>query len=547
MTDPTRRSSAETDGASSLIHYPFRPGRSAVVAENGVVATSQPLAAQAGLEMLQRGGSAVDAAIATAAALTIVEPCSNGLGSDAFALVWAGGELHGLNGSGRWPRALSAQHFRDQGLDAVPERGWPGVSVPGAVDSWRALHERFGKLEFAELLAPAIRYAGGYPVSPVVSVMWARAYDILAPITAPGVANWAPVFAPAGRAPRVGERFASECIARGLQAIAERGPRDMYDGQIAEALVAYARATGGWLDADDLASHRSEWVAPISQRYNGHEVWEIPPNGQGIAALMALGMVEGTGHADAPYLSADSWHPQIEAMKLAFADAYRYVADPALADVPAAGMLDPNYLAERAALIGEEARAPEPGTPPKGGTVYLCTADGDGQMVSFIQSNYMGFGSGVVEPQFGISLQNRGAGFVLEEGHLNEGQPGKRPRHTIIPAFLTRDGEPVGPFGVMGGEMQPQGHLQVVHSMVDRGMNPQAALDAPRWQVEGNTVAVEPGTPEEVVAGLRERGHHVVVREDSYSFGRGQAIVRLPSGAYAAGSEPRADGAAVGF
>ncbi|MEM9564993.1 MAG: gamma-glutamyltransferase family protein [Actinomycetota bacterium] len=535
-----------------MIRYPFASRRSAVLATGGVVATSQPLAAQAGLGVLADGGTAVDAAIATAAVLTVVEPCSNGLGSDAFALVWADGELHGLNGSGRWPAASSADELRAAGHRAMPERGWTPVTVPGAVDSWHELHGRFGRLPIDRILAPAIRYATeGHPLSSVVARQWAASADFFARAVRdlPELAGWATVFAPDGRAPGAGEVWRSPGHARGLTCLAENGLRDFYEGEVAAAIADDAAETGGRLTADDLAAHHAEWVEPIGVDYRGHRVWEIPPNGQGIAALLALGMLERTDLADRPQIDPGAWHLQIEAMKLAFADSDTYVGDQQRVDVPVDGLLDPAYLTERAALIGDRAGPAPNGEPRRGGTVYLCAADADGMMISFIQSNYMGFGSGVVVPSHGISLQNRGAGFVLDQGHPNEAAPGRRPRHTIIPGFLTRaDGTPVGPFGVMGGEMQPQGHLQVVSAMVDHARNPQAALDAPRWQVERDgRVRLEPQVPDEIVDGLRARGHEVTVESGRMAFGRGQIIVRSPDGVYAAGSEPRADGCAVGL
>jgi gamma-glutamyltranspeptidase / glutathione hydrolase len=536
----------------SLVRYPFGSSRSAVLATGGVVATSQPLAAQAGLGVLADGGTAVDAAIATAAALTVVEPCSNGLGSDAFALVWDEGRLHGINGSGRWPAANDADELRAAGHDSFPKRGWTPVTVPGAVDTWHELHGRFGRLPIERLLAPAIRYAAeGYPVSPVVARQWAAAADFFARAARdlPELAGWAPVFAPDGRAPRAGERWASPGHANGLGALAANGLRDFYEGEVAAAIAGYAAETGGRLTAADLADHHAEWVDPIGVDYRGHRVWEIPPNGQGIAALLALGMLERTDLADRPQIDAAAWHLQIEAMKLAFADVDAFVGDQSAVDVPVTGLLGADYLAARSALIGDVAGPAPHGDPVRGGTVYLCAADAEGMMVSFIQSNFMGFGSGVVVPSHGIALQNRGACFVLDEGHPNEAAPGRRPRHTIIPGFLTTtDGEPVGPFGVMGGEMQPQGHVQVVSGMVDHGRNPQAALDAPRWQVERDgRVRVEPQVPAEVVDGLRARGHEVTVESSRLPFGRGQIIVRSSDGVYAAGSEPRADGCAAGL
>ena len=521
--------------------YPSR--RSAVLSTGGMVATSQPLAAQAGLRVLQAGGSAVDAALATAITLTVVEPTSNGIGSDAFAIVWDGARLHGLNASGPAPRALSAEALRAAGHTVYPERGWTAVSVPGAPDAWGTLHARFGRVPFDALFETAIRHAeDGFPVSPVVSVLWGRADPVFTGTGDPALDEWARVFTLAGRIPGAGETWRSAGHAATLRRIASEGPRDFYEGMLAARIAEHARATGGMLDEEDLESFHCEWVEPVSVRYRDHEVWEIPPNGQGITALQALGIVEGTTMHEAPHASAGSWHWQIEAMKLAFADAYRYVADPRRADVPVRGMIDPAYLASRRALIGERARDYGPGRPPGGGTVYLCAADRDGMMVSYIQSNYMGFGSGVVVPGTGISLQNRAAGFTLESGHRNEAAGGKRPRHTIIPGFLTRGGDPVGPFGVMGGEMQPQGHLQVVSSMVDYGLNPQSALDSPRWRVEPDGVMLEPEVGADVADGLARRGHRVGVAPNRLDFGRGQIIRRLASGVYAGGTEPRTDG-----
>ncbi len=533
----------------ALTDYPYASRRSALLALNGVVATSQPLAASAGLAVLEKGGNAMDAALATAIALTVLEPTSNGIGSDVFAIVWDGEKLHGLNGSGRWPKACSAHALRERGHTAVPEHGWSSVSVPGAPAAWHDLHARFGRLSVAELTAPGIAYAEqGYPVSPVISQLWRNAAPAFLIGEDPAMAGWREVFTRDGTPPAAGERWYSPGHAACLRSLAERGWRDFYEGEVARHIVAYAEATGGLMDADDLAAHHSQWVDPIRIAYRGHEIWEIPPNGQGIAALIALGLLADTDMGALAHGGEQDWHLQIEAMKLAFADAYRYVADPEQAAVPTAGLLDAAYLAKRRGLIGERARVPEPGRPPGGGTVYLCTADRDGMMVSFIQSNYHGFGSGVVVPELGIAMQNRAAGFTLEAGHANEAAGGKRPRHTIIPGFITRDGEPVGPFGVMGGEMQPQGHLQVVSAMLDHGLNPQAALDAPRWRVEGGLhVSVEPGTDAQLVAALTARGHRVAVAADSLRFGRGQIIVRGEDGVYAAGSEPRADGAAVGY
>ncbi|MBH81521.1 MAG: gamma-glutamyltransferase [Gammaproteobacteria bacterium] len=527
--------------------YPFASRRSAVMAPSAMVASSQPLASQAGLSALAAGGSAVDAAIAAAATLTVVEPTSNGLGSDAFALVWDGTRLLGLNGSGRWPAAADADWLRNTD-GSVRTRGWPSVTVPGAVDAWATLHERYGRLGVDQLLEPAIQYAeSGFPVSPVIATLWQAGGSEYGAHLNPELAHWADTFAPGGRTPAAGERWNSPAHARSLRGLAARGFRDFYEGEVGEALVRFSQSTGGRLAADDLADHASQWVDPISIDYGDLQVWELPPNGQGIAALIALGIYDRLGH-HADLMSGDNWHAQIESMKLAFADAYGLVADPEHAPVPIEGLLDSGYLAARAALVGEQAGAPRRGQPDRGGTVYLCCADADGMMVSFIQSNYEGFGSGLVVPEFGVALQNRAAGFTLEAGHPNLAAPGKRPRHTIIPGFLTRAGEALGPFGVMGGEMQPQGHLQSVVSLADHGLNPQAALDKPRWRLNSdNSISVEPGTPEGLVADLSRRGHLVRRSTSGIGHGRGQIILRLAAGGYVAGSEPRADGSAVGY
>lgn len=531
-----------------LAARPYVTWRTPLIASNGVVATSHPLAAQAGLAVLHQGGSAVDAAIATAAALTVLEPTSNGIGGDAFALVWNQGKLHGLNGSGRAPGALNREHVLHHGYDTMPLTGWLPVTVPGAPALWADLHARFGRLSFAEALAPAIGYAeDGHPVAPNIARTWANAVHAAKQRHEPQFSGFLSTFAPHGVAPTAGSVFTSSGHANTLRQIAATNARAFYEGEIAHAIAAFAAETGGLLTVEDLATHQSTWVDPISTAYRDYHVWEIPPNGQGLAALIALGILEGTDFYRYPRDSADAYHVQIEAMKLAFADAYRYIADPTHTNVPTRGLLDPAYLARRRALIGQHAGAPEHGEPPKGGTVYLCTADRDGQMVSLIQSNFWGFGSGVVVPGWGIALQNRGHGFSLDPEHPNALAPRKRPFHTIIPAFLTKGEQPIGPFGVMGAEMQPQGHTQVVVNTLDYGMNPQAALDAPRWRVERDLVHVELNTPRHVIEGLVARGHNVRVEPEPSGFGRGQAIWRLESGAYAAGTEARCDGSVAGW
>ena len=530
-----------------LSSLPYSSVRQPLFAPRGAVATSHPLAAQAGLDALQRGGNAVDAAIATGAALTVLEPTSNGIGGDAFALVWDGAQLHGLNGSGRAPTALTPELLARHGHTEMPTRGWLSVTVPGAPAAWRDLHHRFGQLRFTSLFEPAIFYAEhGYPVAPVTAKYWQRAAQAYRTNTASEFRGWSETFTPNGHAPQAGEIWRSKGHSRTLTSIAESRADDFYKGDLAQAIVRWAEQTGGMLRAGDLAQHQSTWEAPIRTTYRGYDVWEIPPNGQGLAALIGLNILEGF-ELDRT-VSAGQYHQQIEAIKLAFADAHRYIADPSYVDVPTQALLSKDYAAQRRRLIGEQAIDAEPGEPLRGGTVYLCTADSDGMMVSMIQSNYMGFGSGIVVPGTGIALQNRGAGFRLDPEHLNHLAPGKRPFHTIIPGFLSKNNQAIGPFGVMGGHMQPQGHLQMIVNTVDYGLNPQASLDAPRWYWdEGRRVLVEPHMPPELVDALRERGHAVEVSEDLGWFGRGQIIWRLPSGAYVAGSDGRTDGNAVGY
>ncbi|MDZ4160357.1 MAG: gamma-glutamyltransferase family protein [Burkholderiales bacterium] len=541
-----------------------------------LVATSHPLGAQAGLRMLAQGGNAVDAAVAAAAVMTVVEPVSNGLGSDAFALVWDGQRLHGLNASGRAPQAWVPGYFTHRlGADALtpPKRGIDSVTVPGAVSGWVALSERFGRLPFADLMQPAIEVAErGFAVPTVVQGKWAAAVPELH--RQPGFAE---AFLPKGRAPELGEWFQFAAAARGLRSIAATRGESFYRGDIAQAMARFVAAHGGALTEADLAAHAPEWVEPVGHAYRGHTLHELPPNGQGIAAQMALGLLSHFDLASLPVDGPACMHLQIEAMKLAFADVYRYVAEPAAMQATVAQLLDPSYLADRARLIDpRRARAPQAGSPAdphrQGGTIYLTAADEQGMMVSFIQSNYMGFGSGCVEPSFGISLQNRGHGFGLPASPLNPANlvaPGKRPFHTIIPAFLTRpalddqgrewmgaDGqpvlEPVMSFGVMGANMQPQGHVQTLVRLLDHGQPLQAACDAPRWRFNtGLSLNVEAGMDPATVQGLRALGHCIDVLDDPYQdFGAGQFIWRLGDPAkrgYVAASDPRRDGLVAGW
>jgi gamma-glutamyltranspeptidase/glutathione hydrolase len=526
--------------------FPYSSQRMPVAARN-VVATSQPLAAQAGLHVLREGGNAADAAVATAITLTVVEPTSNGIGSDAFAIICRDGELFGLNASGRSPRALSPSQFA--AMTEMPRLGWGPVTVPGAVSAWIAVSQRFGRLPLERLFGPAIEYARtGFLVSPQTAEGWRRAarnYE--------DFPEWQRTFAPRGRPPEAGERFTCAAQAETLEKIASSKGEAFYRGELAERIAATARAQGGLMTADDLASHECFWVEPISIDYRGLTLHEIPPNGQGLAALLMLGISRHFPLADLDPDCPDTIHLQIEAMKLAFADAHRCIADPEHMDVDVAQLLDASYLESRAKLIdSDRAQDIRHGRPPEGGTVLLCAADADGCMVSFIQSNYAGFGSGVVIPDTGIAMQNRGACFTLEEGHPNQVGGGKRPYHTIIPAFVTREdvpgARPVMAFGVMGGAMQPQGHGQIMIRLADYGQNPQAALDAPRWQVAGDMkVRIEPGFSDEVYRTLRDRGHDLEIDTRRWVlFGGGQAIYRLADG-YLGASDLRRDGQAVGF
>ena len=542
--------------------YPSR--RETVFARNGMVCTSQPLAAQAGLEILKAGGNAVDAAVATAAAMTVLEPTSNGLGSDAFALVWLEEtkELLGLNASGRAPEHISASRVKAMGYQKMPDRGWIPVMVPGAPSAWAELTEKYGRLSLEENLAPAIRYAReGYPVSPTAATLWDAAFQMFDGMRDEGnglsgfsddaephptwLQPWFSHFAPKGRAPRAGEVWKSEDMAVSLEKIAATGAKAYYQGELAQAISEFAEKTGGFIRKSDMEDYWCEWVKPIHINYRGYDVWEIPPNGDGIIALMALNILkqfEIPGGLEGRQ-SESVCHRQLEAMKMAFADGQHYVTDPRAMNVTQEQLLADGYAKERAAQIGEKAEFPQIGDPNSGGTIYLCTADGEGNMVSFIQSNYKGFGSGVVVPGTGISLQDRGCSFSLDEAQANVLAPKKKAFHTIIPGFLTKDGEAVGPFGVMGAFMQPQGHVQVLMNLIDFGLNPQEALDAPRWQwIHGKEIEVEPSFPRETADQLMKRGHQIRYAADSLSFGRGEMILRTEEGVLCGAAEPRAGG-----
>jgi gamma-glutamyltranspeptidase/glutathione hydrolase len=518
---------------------PYRSQRAPVLARQAV-ATSNPIAAQVGLSVLERGGNAIDAAIAVAAALSVVEPTMNGLGGDLFALVWDGTRLHGLNASGCSPRAWNPARFA--GRRKMPAYGWDSVTVPGAVSGWTALHQRFGSRDFSELLAPAISYAlEGFPVLPRMAALWAEAA-----ITFRRFEEFVRVFLPAGRAPRCGEWVKLPDLAQSLASVAASSGKAFYCGDLAQCISEASARDGGALTLEDLASHEARWVEPIGVDFQGARVHELPPNGQGLAAALALGILRHLPLASFAPDSVDAVHLQLEAMKLAFRDCHAHVADEARMRISAAALLEPARLAALASQIQlERAAAPAPIPQRDHGTVYATTADRQGRMVSIIQSNYLGFGSGVVVPNTGISLQNRGFGFSLEPGHPNLVAGGVRPYHTIMPGFVTRDNRALLSFGVMGGHMQPQGHVQLLVRMLLQRQNPQAACDGPRWYVsEHSEIGLELellGLADE----LAGRGHRLLPAAPRELFGGAQAIYKLAEG-YCAGSDPRKDGQAVG-
>lgn len=536
----------------------FASRRSPVLARHAMVAASQPLAAMAGVDILMQGGNAADAAVATAAALNVTEPCSTGLGGDCFALFFDARTraVTALNGSGRAPAALTIDLLKSQGhLLAVPRRGAHAITVPGACAGWCDLIARHGTMPLSAILAPAIRLAEeGFPVEPITAHFWGVGAEHQL-----SVARNGRELTIDGRAPRAGEVFQNPGLARTLHAIADGDKDAYYKGAIAESIARVVQESGGVMTTADLAAHESTWDMPISTVYRGLRVWECPPNGQGLAALLALNVLQGFDLAHQDPQGLERWHLLIEAMRLGFADTSWYVADPQFAHIPVEDLLSPAYAAKRRALFNPERATLDTvhGVPVAGAdTVYFCVVDPHGNACSFINSNYNGFGTGIVPQGWGFTLQNRGACFVLDPEHPNALQPCKRPYHTIIPSMLTReaDGSLYAPFGVMGGFMQPQGHMQVVVGMLDDGLEPQAALDRPRFCIEppdaSGVVSLEAGVPPDVVKGLVARGHGVKSGVSGYGravFGRGQIIRREPDGVLWGGSDPRADGCAIGF
>ena len=535
--------------------------RSEVIATHGMVATSHPLATQVGLDVLKQGGTAIDAAIAANAALGLMEPVSNGVGGDLFAIVWDAKtkKLYGYNGSGRSPKALTLKWFQQHDYTAIPPLGPLPVNVPGCVDAWFALHDRFGKLPMKDVLAPATAYArDGFPVTELIAYYWKASVPRLAKF--PGFTEQ---FTHQGNAPAKGAIWRNPNLAHTLEAIAKGGRDAFYKGAIAHVIADYMKAQGGFLAYDDLAAHKGEWVEPVSTNYRGYDVWELPPNGQGLAALQMLNVLEGYDFSKIPFGSTEHVHLFVEAKKLAFEDRAKFYADPDFAKAPIDWLVSKEYAAERRKLISPDRamKAVEPGTHKlDGDTIYMTTADRWGNMVSLIQSNYRGMGSGMSPPGLGFILQDRGELFVLKDGHANTYAPGKRPFHTIIPAFITKDGAPWLSFGVMGGDMQPQGHVEIVQNLIDFHMNLQEAGDAPRIQHEGSTspegqaepmqdggfVDLESGFPYETVRGLMQKGHSV--RYANGPYGGYQAIGwDAKNRVYVGASEGRKDGQAAGY
>lgn len=532
--------------------------RSEVIAKHGMVATSQPLATQIGLDILKSGGNAIDAAIAANAALGLMEPTGNGMGGDLFAIVWdaESQKLHGLNASGRSPYSLTLDYFKENNIEKIPPLGPLPVTVPGCVDGWFELHNKFGSKTMKEIFEPTIQYAReGFPVSKVIAYYWQRNAQYLQRYP-----NFKEIFMPGGSAPAEGEIFKNPYLANTLETLSERGRDAFYKGEIAKTIAKYMQEQGGFLTTKDLADHKSEWVKPVSSNYRGYDLWELPPNGQGIAALQILNILEGYDLASMGFGSEEYIHHFVEAKKLAFEDRAKFYADPDFVDIPVDELISKEYAEKRRKLIdsGRAAKSFPAGKIEKGNTIYLTVADKNGNMVSLIQSNYRGMGSGMTPPELGFVLQDRGELFKLEKGHNNTYEPHKRPFHTIIPAFVTKDGKPFMSFGVMGGSMQPQGHAQILIHMIDFGMSLQEAGDAPRIRhggsssttggkmKDGGAISLESGIDYEVIRGLLQKGHEV--KYSSGGYGGYQAIMYdAENGVYYGASESRKDGQAAGY
>ncbi len=520
------------------LYQEHNSNRYPTVAKNGMVATSQPLAAQAGLEILKLGGNAIDAAVATAAALTVVEPTSNGIGGDAFAICWINNELIGMNSSGKSPVLLSPDKLKH--VNSMPKFGWTPVTVPGVPKAWAELISKYGKLSLNEVLAPAIKLAEeGYAITPVLGKNWERSTRVFGNLKGSEFEEWTKTYTNNGTPPAIGEVFTLKNHAKTLRMIAESGSDSFYSGELADKIELSSIKHGGYLRKTDLEAHQVDWSKPVSINYKGYDIWELPPNGQGIIALEGLNIFKNLKQSNN---ETEFYHNQIESIKIAFRDGLKYITDPNDTSFDFSDILSEEYCLSQSKTISKTAQDFQVGARTSG-TVYLATADKYGNMVSFIQSNYMGFGSGIVVEGTGISMQNRGADFSLNPNDANYLKPGKRSYHTIIPGFITKDSKPVGPFGVMGGYMQPQGHMQVICNMIDLKMNPQMALDAPRWQwIKNKSISFEPRFNASIIKKLSELGHDTVVATDTGSFGRGQIILKTEHGTLVGGTEARTDG-----
>lgn len=518
-------------------YYPYPSARSSLYAKNGMVVSTTPEASNVGLDILKKGGNAVDAAVAMAAALTVTEPTSNGIGGDCFAIVWMKGEMYGLNASGPAPKSINADAVKSLGHEKMPLKGWIPVTVPGAPAGWAALIEKFGNLTLEEVLSPAVKLAKeGFPVSPVVSHYFKRAKNFYKDFE-----EWNNVF---GNVPEAGEILKLPLHAKTLEEISKTNAESFYKGDLAQKILESSKKGGGFLEKSDLENYSPEWVHPISVKYRGYDVWEIPPNTQGIAALIGLSILDGFKFSHKE--NKETYHKQFEAMKLAFTQTKKVVTDSSYMKYKPEELLNENYIKSLRDKITETPLEAEV-LLPKSGTVYLATADCNGNMVSFIQSNYMGFGSGIVIEGTGIAMQNRGADFSLNKEDANYLVGGKKSYHTIIPGFLTKDKEAIGPFGVMGGYMQPQGHIQVISNTLDFFLNPQASLDAPRWQwMGGKKFILEHGFDINIAKELKEIGHEVSIEMESGLFGRGGIIWRNKN-VLIGGTEKRADGTILGY
>lgn len=521
--------------------YKYPSQRTLVFGKKGMVATTQPLAAEAGLDMMKRGGNAIDAAIATAACLTVVEPTSNGIGGDAFSIIWSKGNLYGLNASGPSPSSIDVDDLLKKGYREIPQYGFIPVTVPGQPYGWKELSQRFGKLPLEIVLEPAIDYAkNGFPVSPTVAYNWQKAVkNYKKKLKGEEYKYWFNTFTLDGQGPEPGDIWYNKDLAHTLEDLGKTNCMSFYKGDIAEKIDKFSRKYNGYIRKEDLFKYKAEWVEPLNINYKGFDIWELPPNTHGIVVLMALNILK---NFDLKKNNLKTYHLIIEALKLAYADGIHYITDIEKMKINPKELISEDYGKERAKLIKDKAIIPKYGAPNSGGTVYLATADNEGNMVSYIQSNFTGFGSGLVVPETGISLHNRGYTFSLNPKAYNRLEPDKKTYHTIIPGFITKEGKAIGPFGVMGAYMQPQGHLQVINNILDHNLNPQEALDKPRWQwIRDKKIFVEKDFSSEIIEGLKRKGHEVIYSDDIGSFGRGQVIIN-DGNVLIGGTEKRADG-----